>query len=220
MIVNYSFSCAAVPRLHKFIQLTCLKFTPCPSPGPSLRVIHSLQFWEKVRLPNLLALLSAPPTPVSPHQGSPRSFPLSTNPPTLTITHHCYLIWCLQSTLQPLLWVFPLICKVLYNYYYKSFLWMWGNTDPLPRDSHCLLSGWSNSCLVPHIGWVGLSQIKAISLPFLIRHQAEKLASGCCPLVFGKFHPVPFYWDGCSQGSHHQMLVLAWGSQPVASCFL
>ena len=56
-------------------------------------------------------------------------------PPALTITHHCYPIGCLQTSLQPLLWgfFFPFICKVLYNFYYKSFLWIWGNIDPLLR---------------------------------------------------------------------------------------
>lgn len=80
--------------------------------------------------------------------------------------------------------VFPLICKVLYNYYYKSVTRRWGNADPFPRESgsHCLLSGWTHSYDAQH--WRGRAFISE-GHSCTLRNQAEKLVSGplpTCPL--------------------------------------
>ena len=42
--------------------------------------------------------------------------------PNLRIIHHRYPTGCLQSTPQPLLDIFSLVCKMLCSYYYKTIL--------------------------------------------------------------------------------------------------
>lgn len=122
--------------------LTGIRRQPCAA-IPSLLQVSKLArsesgtqftFWARMA-PTLCFALRKGQIPQSPssfisplplQKSSTKICPGSSNylstPPNLTIIHHCYLIWCLQSTLQPLLRVFPLICKVLYNYYYKSVL--------------------------------------------------------------------------------------------------
>lgn len=99
---------------------------------------------ESIRFLSLLfpCVLNFSLVPLSP------AFPsLCPSSPNLRLIHQQYPTGCLQSTPQPLLDIFSLICKVLCSYYYKTVLSEWGDADPHSRVEFPLfLSGRTRTC--------------------------------------------------------------------------
>lgn len=99
---------------------------------------------ESITFLSLLFPLCPQSLPSSFVFGLPLPLPLC---PNLRVIHHQYPTGCLQSTPQPLLDIFSLICKVLCRYYYKAVLSEWRNADPPSRVGFPLLpSGWTRTC--------------------------------------------------------------------------